>query len=420
MGRKSVIIVGGGVIGLFTAHYLVKRDFEVTILDEGEVPGKQSCSYANAGMIVPSHFTPLASPGVIGEGIKSLVNSHSPIGIKMSVRPEFASWMWKFYLSSRARGLDDKSALLAELNLRSRKLYIDYDKETSSSSGFKLSGIQMICLSEKTFASEAGKAENAKKVGIPCKIWDNEELNRRNPGVNATAKGAVYYPYDGIIDPGLLLSGLAAKLKSDGVRILSNHKVEGLRAQDGSIIEVYGRDFQFSSDFVVLASGFAMNRILRTLGLQIPLAGGKGISFRIDASEGIPSIPSLLQDQHIAITPYQDYVRVASGFTIQTRPDQSYSAKEDAVLRGIKMNFEGWPEVKIDKQYRWAGIRPLTPDGVPVIGMSGKFSNLLISGGHAMMGLSLAPVSGILIADMIEGKESDLRKSHLLSPERFR
>ena len=419
MSGKRVIVAGGGIIGLFTAYYLLKRDYKVTIIDEGEVPGKQSCSYANAGMIVPSHFTPLASPGVIGEGLKSLVSPHSPIGIKPSVKPEFLNWMWKFYLSSRGKGLDEKSSLLAELNLRSRKLYIDYEKETSLCSGLKLSGIQMVCLSKKTFAQEARKAEIAGKIGIPCEIWDNEELNKNNPGINARTRGAVYYPFDGIIDPVLLLRGLAGKLKEYGVDILDNHRVEGIMTEDSVITGVYGKDFSYSADIFVLASGFSLNKMLRGLDLHIPIAGGKGISFRTEISEGIPSIPSLLQDQHIAITPYKDYVRVASGFSIQKRPDQSYSVDEGSVIKGIQRNFSGWPDTVIRDEYRWAGVRPLTPDGLPVIGRTHKYRNLYISGGHAMIGLSLAPVSGSIIAGMIDGEEPDLHKIQLLHPDRF-
>ncbi len=420
MAEKSVLIVGGGVIGLFSALYLNESGHKVTIVDTGEIAGYQACSWGNAGMIVPSHFIPLANKSALRQAIKSKFSSHSPIGLKISLSRDFLNWMYLFQKSAFSKHISAKQSILAKISLESRSLYSTLQEKYDIPMSLSLSGIQMICRTSETFEQEKKAALKAKKYDIPTQVWTKDEFDSQNPLLKANIKGAVFYPLDGILDPYPMQKSLISYLKSKGVEFHGHNKISKFIVEGQKIVSVVSDHNTFSAQKFLLATGDISPRIVQHLGLSIPILPGKGISYQLKSNGPIPSIPSLLQDEHVAITPYQNHVRVATKFNLGDRSENFSNHDLMTVNQSIQKTIRNWDLGLPDQENVWYGFRPVSPDGLPLIGKSQSFSNLTIATGHAMIGISLAPVTGRIISQIInDSKKLDNKDLELLNPGRF-
>ncbi len=419
MRSKKTLIIGGGVTGLFTAYFLTKKGVEVTVVDDGTVPGNHSCSSGNAGMIVPSHFLPLANPGTLKEGMWGSFTPGSAFGVHWSANADLLRWLTGFLSHSFSRSIPAKTETLAGLHLESRDLFQLVQSTDIPDLSLELTGLVMVSSTRESFDKEKRSAGHSIRLGIPAEVWSPEKFRSRNPDIDARLAGAVFYPLDGKVNPISMLQTLANWLKANGVTIIENCRVTGWRTDGHQIIAAKSGDAEFTADDFLICAGDRSGQIAKLAGCEIPLQPGKGISFDSPNSGPVLSHPTLLQDHHVAITPYEHHTRFAGNFWLGNRNDKVPQDRLNKIRQSTNQVFPGLPVDQPFAEKSWAGFRPVSPDGMPIIGRSKKWPNLLAGTGHAMMGISLGPVSGSILSDLVTGAPLKKAYDRFLSPSRF-
>jgi D-amino-acid dehydrogenase len=413
---KNVAIVGGGIIGLCSAYYLQKAGHKVTIFDEGEL--LDNCSNGNAGMIVPSHIFPLASPGMISKGIKWMFNSRSPFYVRPRLNGNLIRWGWKFYSHSNNEHVQRSIPVLKEISLLSKSLYQNLAKENVFDFGYRERGLMMLYQTSEVEKEEAEAAHIARREGLEAHVLDLTEIQKLETEVRVTAKGGVYYPGDAHLTPNLLMNNLSRYLQECGVIFRRNTNVDDFFLQNGKIssLEVDGDLKTF--DEYVLATGAWSGILSSKLHIDLPMQGGKGYSFNLTDVKRNVQIPTLLLEGRVAVTPMGNSLRFGGTMEINGTDRSINMNRVKGIVETIPKYF---PELGVEVPARetvWSGLRPCSPDGLPYIGRSRTYKNLIFATGHSMMGLSLGPATGLLVSELVDDSKSSMNIS-AFAPERY-
>jgi len=413
---KDVVIIGGGAVGLWCAWHLHQAGRHVTIVDKGDFT--DGCSFGNAGMIVPSHFIPMASPGIISKGIQWMFKKDSPFYIRPRFNLELAQWLWAFYRSSTHKHVAESIALLRDLHTESRELYRQLQHAPGFSFGFEQKGILMLFKSAAAERDELEMAEAAHQLGIDAIHLTPEKLKQVEPGIQMDVRGAVHYPGDAHVTPHVFMRQMVNQLKQEGVVFLPGKEISGIHDHGSTGAEASTADGDIlRAQKIVVAAGSWSGKLLKKTGYRLPMQDGKGYSMTLERPSLKPSIPSILHEARVAITPMGDDLRISGTLEISGMDDKVNPHKVNSILKAVP---EYYPGMKIkDAGPVWFGYRPCTPDGMPYIGPLQSDSAVIMATGHAMMGLSLAPVTGRIVKDMLAGISS----GHALNktePSRFR
>ena len=410
---KSHLIIGGGVIGLCCAWFLARSGAKVVVIDRDTSSRRESCSDRNAGMIVPSHFIPLAAPGVISQGLRWMLNRRSPFYLRPRIDPALWTWCWHFVRHSNRRHVENTKELLRDLSLESRALMVGLSEEL----GFPLveRGLLMLCQTEQGLHEESEVVRMANAIGIEAEICGPERLTELDPGIEMKALGGVWFPQDCHLDSERFLEALRRGIREQG-GIIRQGEVAGFEKKTDRIAAAISGDGErLEADQWIIAGGAWSPDLAKHLGLRLPLQAGKGYSFTLENPPALPRLCSLLKEGRVAVTPMGQNLRVAGTMEI-CGDDLSI---DHIRLRGIIDSFcRFFPEFSPDHfegLNPWSGLRPCSPDGLPYIGRCPKFANVTIATGHAMLGLSLGAVTGRLVADLHRGEIPDRR----LAPSRF-
>lgn len=403
---KSCVVIGGGIIGLCSAYYLALAGNQVTVLDKS--PMKEGCSYGNAGMIVPSHVMPLAQPGMIAQGIQWMFDSKSPFYVKPRWSRDLLSWGFQFYRHATKAHVAKAMPALCNLSLLSKALYQDL---ASKYPGFLYDekGLLMLYTSEKAAAGIIAEARAAEKLGIAVKYLSQDAIKSLEKGTHTSAIGAVHYESDAHLYPEKFMKFLKEELKRLQVKICSKTCVEDFLVTGDSITSVRTADENFIGDEFVLAGGAWSPKLAKKLKQTISILPGKGYSFTLKDFKNGPTIPSILCEGKVAVTPMGNDLRFGGTLEITHTKDTTINIKR---LKGILQTInEFYPELQIEQpeiESVWYGFRPCTPSGLPLISRARNMKNLTIAAGHAMMGLSLAPATGKLVEELINGKKCSI------------
>jgi D-amino-acid dehydrogenase len=412
----KAIVIGGGIIGLSSAYYLHQSGWEVTVLDKTDL--SDSCSYGNLGMIVPSHFVPLAAPGMVSQGIRWMLNSKSPFYVRPALSGDLISWGLKFVKSATARNVEKAASFLLNLNLYSKRLYEELQQEPGFDFALENKGILMYFKSEKVAEEEVHLAEKARSMGLDAVALNKNEVQVLEPETELDILGAIHYRCDSHLYPNKLLPQLIKNLQSAGVRIHGKNAVKQLIAEKGNIKKVITEQGEYEGDVVVMAGGSWLPQLARMAHLSIPLMPGKGYSFTDDKPQKKLNIPAILCEARVAITPMNGHMRYGGTMEIAPVNNKVNLNRVEGMVESIPKYFPG---IKLDLPQEkdiWFGFRPCSPDGLPYLGRSAKLQNLIIAGGHAMMGLSLGPATGKVVADLANHQKPRVDIS-AFSPERF-
>ena len=289
---SKAIIIGGGVIGLFSAYYLHKSGWEVEVLEQGDL--SDNCSFGNAGMITPSHFVPLAAPGMVEQGIRWMFNSKSPFYVKPSLNPELIGWGLKFLKSATKKHAEHSAGGLRDISLLSKALYHEFEKDTAIGFWSVLdNGILMLFKSPKVEEEELHMAEKATNLGLDAQYLNAEECRKLQPGIELDILGAVHYHCDAHMYPNNLMKGLVKHLENAGVHIHRNSKVVKVSQTADKISSVSTDNKDFTGDAFVISGGSWSPGIAKLAGINIPLMPGKGYSFMVNNPVKPMTIPSI-------------------------------------------------------------------------------------------------------------------------------
>ncbi|HEA29500.1 MAG TPA: FAD-dependent oxidoreductase [Leeuwenhoekiella sp.] len=413
---KKIIIIGGGISGLCCAYYLVKEGFEVTVIDKGVMT--TGASYINAGYLTPSHFITLAQPGMITKGLKWMLNSASPFYIKPRWDLDFFKWVWHFKKSANASKVERAIPILREINLKSRELYLEIHEAADFEFHLERKGLLTVYKTAKNEEHEVKLAERAKKEGLEAKILNKKELHDLEPAFTDDVIGGIRYDCDAHTTPHIFMKNMKNWLATQGVNFLLGEKVIGFNTENTRVKTVKTENYSIEADEFILASGAWTFELARTLGLHIPIQGGKGYSMNVEAPTNITR-PAILTEVKCAVTPMQGFTRFAGTMEFSGNNDVVRFNRVEAIASAAQQYYKGVEISGEVKQTATSGLRPVSPDGLPFIGRPSKYKNLNIAAGHAMMGWSLGPVTGKLISEIITNKKTSVDLSPFM-PERFK
>lgn len=412
----KAVIIGGGIVGLSSAYYLNKSGWDVTVVDKTDM--LDSCSYGNLGMIVPSHFVPLAAPGMISQGIKWMFDSKSPFYVKPSISWDLISWGLKFMRSAKVQNVEKAAPYLLNLNLYSKMLFEALTKEPGFDFALEKKGILMYYRTEKVAEEEMHLAEKARSMGLDAVPLTKKEVQALEPGTELDVLGAIHYRCDAHLYPNKLIPQLLEFLSLAGVKFQKNSAVESLMTAGNKINKVVTNQGELEGDVVIMACGSWLPQLSKMAGITIPLMPGKGYSFTYDQPKQKLNIPAILCEARVAITPMDGRMRYGGTMEIAPVNDQINLNRVAGIVQSIPAYFPGLRLQMPEKKDIWFGLRPCSPDGLPYLGKSNRVDNLFVAGGHAMMGLSLGPASGKVIADLVNGRKPEVAID-AFAPERF-
>ncbi|MES2921235.1 MAG: FAD-dependent oxidoreductase [Verrucomicrobiota bacterium] len=416
MKSDRVIIVGGGVIGLCSAYYALKRGFAVTVI-EREAAGGDNCSMGNAGMIVPSHFTPLAAPGMIAKGLRWMFNPESPFYVRPRMNLDLMRWGWLFYRHSTARHVAASRELLRDLNLESRRLFTELTEEEDF--GLVKRGLLMLCKTPKGLDEEAHVAKEANEIGLQAEVLDAAATALLDPAITMDVAGAVYFPQDCHLSPSRFIASMRRRVLAVGGIIESEITIDTIDTRSGKVVAVTGNGRRFEGAKFVIAGGSWSADLLKSVGLKLPLQAGKGYSLTLPSPPELPQLCSIFAEAKVAITPMDGSLRFGGTMEVGGLDLSINPARVRGIVKSVHAYFPKFSESDFGGIKPWAGLRPVSPDGIPYLGPVRGLPNLLAASGHAMMGLSLGPVSGRLVADLLAG-DTPFRPIEAMDAGRFR
>lgn len=307
---SKVVIVGGGIIGLFTAYYLSGEGFEVTILDKGDL--SKGCSTGNAGMIVPSHIVPLASPGIIGKGLKWMLSPTSPFYIHPKLDRRFVQWCLLFYKSATKKHVAYSIPYLKNLSMLSKSLYMELARPDL---GLEEKGLLMLYKTQEAAHEEIEFAHLARRHGLEAEILTREEVQVMEPDVEMDVLGGLFFPGDAHLDPAKLNKFLLNHLLHKGVKIVRNAEVLDFAFSGRNVKTVITDKGDHPSDHLIICAGTWSGLVAQKLKINMPMLGGKGYSFLMD---NVPAVrhPAILVEGKVAVTPFGEKIRFGGSMEI--------------------------------------------------------------------------------------------------------
>jgi D-amino-acid dehydrogenase len=415
-----VVIVGGGIIGLSVACACSQRGYRVTLIERGSAD-RGGCSFVNAGMIVPSHFIPLASPGMVQLGLRWMWNPESPFYVKPRFSVDLASWAWNFNRASTKTHVDRAAPVLRDLHLASRDCYREWVKLWSDDFNWSERGMLMLCKTEQGLEAETKAAEYARRLGVETKILTPAQTTELEPNLRMAIAGAAYFPADCHMNPMRLMAALAREVERAGVQLSYDTRVKGWRANKDRIEAVLTtrRDnAELSADEYVICAGIWSDTIVRDLGIRIPMQAGKGYSLTMDDPPALPRVCAVLNEARIAVTPIGDSLRFAGTMELTGIDERIDPARVRGMVKSVVAYLPDFTPASLRRATVRTGLRPVSPDGLPYVGRVSRYANLSVATGHAMMGMSLGPITGKLIAEIVSGDQPSCNLDGL-SPDRY-
>jgi D-amino-acid dehydrogenase len=407
MGKnKSVIVVGGGIVGLSTAYFLQKEGHKVTVLDKSGI--NSGASFVNAGYLTPSHIVSLASPGMITQGLKYMFNSSSPFYMKPRLDLDFIRWTLYFKRSSTKAKVEKAMPVIRDINLLSRELYEDI-QASGDLGDFKIGnqGLMMVYQTEAALDHEMEVVDKGAEMGLVGKHLSKEELKKIEPKVDFNAEGAILWECDRHTTPPLIMKRMLEYLEKAGVDIHKNEAVTDVSVADGKISQVNTIKASYKADEVVFAAGSWTSELSRKLNLKLPLEAGKGYRINVEEPTNI-TMPAILMEKKIAVTPMEGFTRFAGTMEFSGINHTIRKERVEAIAKGVEHYYRGFQIPEEAKNNAKCGLRPVSPDGLPYIGKSKNYKNLTIATGHAMMGWSLGPATGKLVTEIISGAKGSM------------
>ena len=356
----KAVVIGGGIIGLSTAYFLVQDGWDVTIVDQSDL--HDSCSYGNLGMIVPSHFIPLAAPGMVEKGIRWMFNSRSPFFVRPRLNSDLIKWGLNFLRHANQQHVEESAPSLKALSLLSKKIYQDWNQSMTFDFGYQERGLMMLYKDPKIGHEEAETAEMANRIGIEARVLNATQVQELEPDVRVDVLGGVYFPGDAHLTPRVLVENLITELRKAGVKIHEATEVTEFNINQDKVTSVTCESGTFDFDQIVLAAGSWSGLLSKALKISLPMQAGKGYSFTVENIDKNIRIPSIFLEARVAVTPMGNNLRFGGTMEIVGVDERINMNRVQGIVDSIPYYY---PEMKIktpaiDKI--WHGLRPCSPD----------------------------------------------------------
>lgn len=413
-----VVIIGGGIVGLSSAYYLSESGHEVTVIDKTDI--SSNCSYGNAGYVCPSHFVPLATPGIVKQGLKWMWNSKSPFYVQPRLSLSLMDWGLKFMRSATPEHVERSAIPLRDIAIISQKMYEEWTQLPQFKFAYEHKGLLEIFQTEKGGDHAKHVMHRAHELGLTDTVLlDAAQLQALEPQTTVEAKGAVWFKCDAHLYPNKLMSQLIADLKNKGVRFIVNEEVSGFEKLQRQVTKVITNSQVIDADAVVIAAGSWSRELSALLQMKIPLMPGRGYSVTLEDSPHRLNYPSVLIEGRVALTP-MDGNKIRFGGTMEitsTNTPPRYQ-RVQGILDAVKRYYPQFNVPMPAPEHIWYGYRPCSADGLPYLGRTQKWQNVVMATGHAMVGLSLGAGTGKLVSEIINETPLSMDIA-AFKPERF-
>lgn len=406
MSDARVVVVGAGVVGLACAWELRRRGAEVVVVERAAVGG--GVSRGNTGWVSPSFTYPLPAPGMVREGLRQLVTGGEAFVLRPSLDPAFVRWLWSFRRNcSRARFDAGVLALLA-LNRRTLELF---DAYRDAGVAFEMHTAGLVVAARTPGGLDLYRAifQRLRELGYQGGAIDELDaasLASLEPALDRDRVVAgLHARVDRFVRPEELTAGLAASLRAGGVEIREGCELRGLERRNGGWAVQTSSGGPLAAERVVVAAGLPTARLLRRLGVRVPMLGARGYSVTV-AGRGTPPRHALyLAEAKLGLSPFDGGVRVAGVFELGARKADVAPGAGERLLAAARPYLAGWRPDADPSVEAWAGLRPATPDGLPLIGALPGLDGVYLATGHGMLGVTLAPATADLLAPLVlEGR----------------
>jgi D-amino-acid dehydrogenase len=417
---KHVLIVGGGIVGLCIAYYCSRKGHRVTLIERGG-RNRDGCSFVNAGMVVPSHIVPLASPGMVRLGLRWMWNPESPFYVKPRLSTDLLGWGWKFHRAATQAHVDRAAPVLRDLHLASRDCYREWATLWNNDFNLIERGLLMLCNTEHGLEEETKTAEHARRLGIAAEVLTPSATAELEPNLRMAIAGSVYFPVDCHLTPGRLMAVLTREVERAGVQVSYDTGVDGWRSTGDRIEAMHTNradGAEFSADEYVVCAGIWSQNIVRDLGIRIPMQAGKGYSLTMENPASLPRVCAILSEARVAVTPMGSSLRFAGTMELTGIDERIDAARVRGIVNSVARYYPDVTPAQLEQATVRSGLRPCSPDGLPYVGRVSRFANLSVATGHAMMGISLGPITGKLMAEILSDEPLSCSMEGL-SPDRY-
>lgn len=398
--RSDVVVVGGGVIGIACALELARRGAAVTVLEADRIG--HACSYGNAGWLTPALAVPLPQPGLVWKASKWLLDPESPFYIQPRLDFGLLTWLAGFLAATRRPRFERGTAALVEICRWSVDAWEALASNGAEPFGFQRLGLLAIYEHHDAFAAGRGNAELVARSGVPFEVWSADDVREREPSVVGAQVGAYYFPEDAHCEPYPAVRALAGEAARAGARLVETAEVFDIELAGRQARRLRTTAGTFECDELVVATGAWSKRFGARLGLRLPVLGAKGYSIVVPRGEGHPTRSLMLAERKLAINPHAQALRLSGTLELVDEDLSITRRRVDAIVRAAR-GMVRLPD-PLPPHELWRGLRPCTPDGMPLIGRARGLDNVWLATGHQMTGLKTAPGTGRLLAELMSGE----------------
>jgi D-amino-acid dehydrogenase len=414
MGKA--IVIGGGIIGLSSAYYLNESGWDVQVLDKDDF--LHNCSYGNAGYISPSHFVPLASPGIVKQAIKWMFDSTSPFYVQPRLNWPLIQWGWQFMRIATEKHVTASAIPLRDLGLLSMKLYEEWKRQPGFDFYYQHRGIVELFQTVEKAKHAEHTWHAAQELGLDANLLSKEEAQLLEPGTRMEVMGGLHFKCDAHCYPNDLMKNLISILQNKGVQLLRNQQVVRFEKNNRKITKVLTTSKEYQPDIVVIATGAWSRELTSMLDHRLPMMPGRGYSVTISDEKINLNYPSILMEGRVALTPMNGKFRLGGTMEVTPTNTPPRMNRIRGILNAVTQFFPDFQIEMPTEEEIWYGYRPCSADGLPYIGRLKKLDNAIVATGHAMVGLTFGAGTGKLVAELASGKNTSM-DIQPFSPARF-
>lgn len=403
-GAGRTIVLGGGIVGLSTAYFLARRGAAVTVVERDALG--LGASSGNAGIIAPGH-PPLPRPELLRSLPRLLFDRASPVYLALRLDPTLPAWLLSF-LRACGRGPYERSlALLARMGRAASDCFRQVVEEEGLDCEYHPSGWIEVFAAARAMEKGRRDAEHLRRLGYAVEELTGDELREREPVFLDRVHGALYYRDAAFANPGRFVRGLAAAAGRQGAELMAENEVKNIRLRNGGFQGVDLADGRrLEGKRLVLAAGCWTTGLAREIGVRVPMQAGKGYHLNLSDIESAPGTACVLAEVFVAVTPLDGGLRLAGTVEMSGLNLRMVERRLERLRSGARAYLRGIDEGRVEST--WCGLRPLTSDGLPVIGWAPGVRNVFVATGHAMMGFLLGPLTGKLAGEALLGDPPSL------------
>jgi D-amino-acid dehydrogenase len=416
MKKTEILIIGGGAIGICCAYYLNELGKNVVLVEKNDICS--GSSYGNAGLIVPSYSIPLAAPGAITQGLKWMFKPQSPFYIKPRLDRNLIAWLWKFRSACNRRHVGQSIPVLHNLHSASLGLFCELAAIEDLDFELEKRGRLELFNTQAGFDKGIEEIQLLRQYGIENRILHKKDLNEFIEGIPTAAVGGAFLPHDAHLAPDRFVHQLAAQAKKRGVRLLTSCEVIEFESSHRHVTGVRTTRGDISAEQTVIAGGSWSTELARKLQLNLSMQPAKGYSITFKRPEVCPGLPISMAEAKVVLTPMADQMRLAGTLELAGFDQSINMIRVQAVQKALRTYFPDIDPHSLELLEIWQGLRPCSPDGLPYLGRTSRFDNVIIATGHGMLGISLAPITGKIVSQLSSNQQPSLNIAPL-SIERF-